>query len=89
MVQMHAATKGSTIGLGSILVGTMIHFDEFNIILKLLVLIMTFFLTAPVEAQAIACAAYKADAGLRGSLFVDDLARHQSPETAHDTSLAD
>lgn len=79
LMRMHAATKGSTLGIGTILVGTMIYFGSLAVVLKLTVLIMFYFLTAPVGAQAIARSAYSAVEvynELRGSLQFDDLAKH-------------
>lgn len=56
--RMHAATKGSTVGIGFILMGTMVYFAEIHLVLKLIALIFFLFVTAPIGAQAIARAAY-------------------------------
>jgi len=85
LMRMHAATKGSTIGLGSILIGVMVHFGEQTIILKLVTLILIFFLTAPVGAQAMARAAYRTNEALRSSLTVDDLERHRTGDNTSDS----
>lgn len=80
LTRMHAATKGSTIGLGSILVGTIIYFGDLTITLKLLTLILIFFLTASVGAQAMARAAYRQSETVRGTLHIDDLERHRASD---------
>ncbi|MCI0712136.1 MAG: monovalent cation/H(+) antiporter subunit G, partial [Chloroflexi bacterium] len=79
LMRMHAATKGSTLGIGFVLLGVMVYFGEFTLMLKLVALIFFLFITAPVGAQAIARAAYSADEvynDLRESLVIDELAEH-------------
>ena len=79
LMRMHAATKGSTLGIGFVLLGVMVYFGEFTLTLKLVALIFFFFLTAPVGAQAVARAAYSSDEmynDLRDSLVIDELAEH-------------
>ena len=77
LTRMHAATKGSTVGIGLILLGTMVYFAEFHIVLKLVALIFFLFVTAPVGAQAIARSAYSDSEyykdELRKSLVADTL----------------
>ena len=81
--RMHAATKGSTVGIGLILVGTMVYFAEFHIVLKLIALIFFLFVTAPVGAQAIARAAYSDTEYYKhvlGKSLVADTLRDHSPQ---------
>lgn len=79
LMRMHAATKGSTLGIGFVLLGVMVYFGELTVVLKLMALIIFFFLTAPVGAQAIARAAYASDDvynELEDSLVIDELRTH-------------
>jgi multicomponent Na+:H+ antiporter subunit G len=79
LMRMHAATKGSTFGIGFVLLGVTVHFGEFTVVLKLLALIIFFFITTPVGAQAIARAAYSADDvynDMRDSFVIDELSEH-------------
>ena len=79
LMRMHAATKGSTFGIGFVLLGVTVYFVESTVTLKLVALIIFFFITTPVGAQAIARAAYSADDvynDLRDSLVIDELSDH-------------
>lgn len=86
LTRMHAATKGSTVGIGLILLGTMFHFADFHVTLKLIALIFFLFMTAPVGAQAVARATYSSSEYykdvLKESLVKDELQAHYP---AHDT----
>lgn len=52
-IRMSAITKGSTLGVGLILLGMGIYFDEPGTLLKVLAIIAFTFLTAPVAAHVI------------------------------------
>ncbi|MDX5422499.1 MAG: monovalent cation/H(+) antiporter subunit G [Hymenobacteraceae bacterium] len=52
-IRMSAITKGATLGLGLILLGIGIYFNQPDILLKVLVIISFTFLTAPVAAHVI------------------------------------
>ncbi|RIJ41773.1 monovalent cation/H(+) antiporter subunit G [Pontibacter oryzae] len=52
-IRMSAITKGATLGLGLILLGMGIYFDEPGTLLKVLAIIAFTFLTAPVAAHVI------------------------------------
>lgn len=86
--RMHAATKGSTVGIGFILVGTMVYFAEFHIVLKLMALIFFLFVTAPVGAQAVARSAYSDTEYykhvLDKSLVADSLRKHYPQHKSSD-----
>lgn len=88
--RMHAATKGSTVGIGMILLGTMVYFAEFHVVLKLVALVFFLFVTAPVGAQAIARSAYSDSEYykdiLSKSLNVDALHKYYPQNKKHDES---
>ncbi|MFD2516043.1 monovalent cation/H(+) antiporter subunit G [Pontibacter locisalis] len=52
-IRMSAITKGATLGLGLILLGMGIYFNQPDILLKVLAIIFFVFLTAPVAAHVI------------------------------------
>ncbi|PTX20338.1 multicomponent Na+:H+ antiporter subunit G [Pontibacter mucosus] len=52
-IRMSAITKGSTLGLGLILMGMAIYFNQPGILLKVLVIIAFTYITAPVAAHVI------------------------------------
>lgn len=53
-IRMSAITKGVTLGVGLILLGMGIYFNEPDIFLKVLIIISFTFLTSPVAAHVIA-----------------------------------
>lgn len=52
-IRMSAITKGSTFGLGLILLGLAIYFNQPSMLLKVLAIIIFTFITAPVAAHVI------------------------------------
>lgn len=58
-IRMSAITKGATLGLGLILLGIGIYFNQPGILLKMLAVIAFTFMTAPVAAHVIGRAAVK------------------------------
>lgn len=58
-IRMSTITKGSTLGLGLILLGLGIYFNQPDIMLKVLAIIMFTFITAPVAAHVISRTAVK------------------------------
>jgi multicomponent Na+:H+ antiporter subunit G len=52
-IRISAITKGSTLGVGLILLGIAIYFNEPSMLLKILAIITFIFLTAPVAAHVI------------------------------------
>lgn len=52
-IRMSAITKGATLGVGLILLGLGIYFNQPDIMLKVLAIIMFTFITAPVAAHVI------------------------------------
>jgi multicomponent Na+:H+ antiporter subunit G len=71
--RIQAATKASTLGAGCILAALAVHFQDFGITVRALLVIAFFFLTAPVAAHVIARAAYFVGVPLWEKTIVDEL----------------
>lgn len=72
-IRMSAITKASTLGLGLVLLGISIHFDQIGVFAKSFVIISFLLLTNPIGAHAIARAAYKQKIKFSGNTFIDEL----------------
>jgi len=57
--RMSAITKGSTMGLGLILIGLSVYFNKIDVSLKILLILFFTFLTSPVAAHVISRTAVK------------------------------
>ncbi|MFO7923108.1 MAG: monovalent cation/H(+) antiporter subunit G [Bacteroidales bacterium] len=73
-IRMSAITKAGTMGVGLIVVGIAVFFNELLISAKAFVIISFMLLTAPVAAHIIARAAYKQGVPFWGRNLVDELA---------------
>lgn len=73
-IRMSAITKAGTMGVGLIVVGIAIYFNDLLIATKSLVIISFMLLTAPVGAHIIARAAYKQGVPFWKKNLVDELA---------------
>ncbi|MBN1889020.1 MAG: Na+/H+ antiporter subunit G [Thermoflexales bacterium] len=73
--RMHAATKASTLGISSLALAALVHFADFSVTARLLLIILFFFLTAPVATHALARAAYACDVQLAPATRRFDLER--------------
>jgi len=81
-MRMSTTTKASTLGVGLILIGAMIHFhNEAGIQGRLFATIIFLVLTSPIGAHMIARAAYTDGAKLWDKTSVDELAEHQNRNT--------
>ena len=56
--RMQAATKATTLGVGCTLLAVAVHFDDFGVTVRALLVVAFIFLTAPVAAHVIGRAAY-------------------------------
>jgi multicomponent Na+:H+ antiporter subunit G len=70
--RLQAATKPQTLGLILILVGTAVQLD-FHYALGLILVALFQMLTAPILAQLVGRAAYRADSIRRDTLVIDEL----------------
>lgn len=57
--RMSTITKGSTLGLGLILIGLSVYFNEADVMLKVLLILFFIFITSPVAAHVISRTAVK------------------------------
>ena len=72
-IRMSAITKAGTMGVGLIVVGIAVYFNELLISAKAFVIISFMILTAPVAAHIIARAAYRQGVPFWGRNLVDEL----------------
>lgn len=79
-LRMSAATKASTLGLGLILLGTVVYFGELGIASRAIATIIFVLLTAPVSAHMIGRAAYTNGVPLWEGTELDELeGRYDEP----------
>ncbi len=86
-LRMSAITKAATLGLALILIGLAIHFDEFGITAKALIIISLVFVTSPVGAHAIARAAYKQEVPFWEGAVLDELQQLQNHKKSIEQQL--
>jgi multicomponent Na+:H+ antiporter subunit G len=72
-MRLQAATKASTLGVGCLLLGAAVHFQDLGVTTRALLVIAFFFLTAPVGAHVIARAAYAVGVPLWEGTITDEL----------------
>lgn len=75
-LRMSSTTKAGTLGVGLILLGAAIHFDNFSISTRAIAIIVFLLLTAPVAAHMIGRAAYFDGVPLWKGTIQDDLQGH-------------
>lgn len=75
-MRLQAATKASTLGVGCLMLGVAVHFQDLAVTARAVLLIAFFFLTAPVGAHLIARAAYAVGVPLWKGTITDEL-RHR------------
>ncbi len=75
-LRISATSKAGTLGVGLILLGAAIHFNEFGIYTRAIAIIVFMLLTAPVAAHMIGRAAYFDGAPLWQGTVRDDLRGH-------------
>lgn len=71
--RMHAVGKGSTLGISCMLLSAGIYFGEGEL-LRMIALIVLFFVTAPIATTAMARAAYRCNPEEHAYLVHDDMA---------------
>jgi multicomponent Na+:H+ antiporter subunit G len=79
-MRLQAATKASTLGVGCLLLGVAVHFQDLGVTTRAVLVVAFFFLTAPVGAHVIARAAYAVGVPLWGGTITDEL-RHRRHAT--------
>ena len=81
--KMSATTKASTLGVGLVLIGTAIFWQDIGISARALIIITFLFLTAPVAAHVIGRAAYFDKVPLWEKTGIDELKGRYDDKT-HD-----
>ena len=82
-MRLQASTKASTLGVGCVLLGVAIHFQDLGVTTRVVLIIAFLFLTAPVGAHLIARAAYAVGVPLWKGTITDELRdRRRAPEQA-------
>ena len=76
--RMHAATKTGTVGVASITIAVMLHFDNITVTSRGILVIAFFLLTAPVAAHMIGRAAYRSGVSLWILTRIDEWKTHGS-----------
>ena len=72
-MRLQAATKASTLGVGCLLLGVAVHFQDLGVTTRAVLVVAFFFLTAPVGAHLIARAAYAVGVPLWEGTITDEL----------------
>jgi multicomponent Na+:H+ antiporter subunit G len=72
-LRMSATTKSATLGVGSVMLGTAIHYGDVGSITKVFVVISFLLLTAPIAAHLLARAAYINKVELWDKTVTDEL----------------
>lgn len=72
--RMHAATKPATLGLALVMIGAALQLPDGGSVVKLLLVVLLQFTTAPVGAHLVGRAAYRAGTELSEETQVDELA---------------
>ena len=84
--RMHAATKATTFGMGGILLGASIIFQNAAVTTQALLAIFFLFLTAPVAAHLISRAAYKRGPDLCAETTHDEYGKYLEGQKAEEES---
>lgn len=76
--RMHAATKPATLGLVLVALAVGLTVNSSGAIIKLLLVVVLQFLTAPVSAHMVGRAAYRSGIPLSDTTVMDELGRDQA-----------
>jgi len=80
-LRMSASTKSSTLGVGCVLLGTAVYFDDFGVTMRVIAVILFLLLTAPVAAHKMGRAAYFNGVPLWSGTRYNELKGRYDPET--------
>lgn len=81
LMRMHSATKSNTLGVGLIMLGVALRFDDFAIAVRSLAIVIFLFSTAPVAAHMIGRAAYLSGVPLWEGTLSDEMRGRYDLET--------
>lgn len=79
--RLQAAAKASTLGAGCVVIALALHFSDFEISIRALLVVGFLFLTTPVAAHVIARAAYFIGVPMWENTLMDELRGHYDPKT--------
>jgi multicomponent Na+:H+ antiporter subunit G len=81
LMRLHSSTKSATLGVGLIMLGVALRFDDFAIGIRALAIVFFMFSTAPVAAHMIGRVAYLSGVPLWEGTLSDEMRGHYDPET--------
>lgn len=81
LMRLHSSTKSATLGVGLIMLGVALRFNDFAIGIRALAIVIFMFSTAPVAAHMIGRAAYLSGVPLWQGTLSDEMQGHYDPET--------
>lgn len=76
LMRLHSTTKSTTLGVGLIMLGVALTFNDFAIGVRALAIVIFMFSTAPVAAHMIGRAAYLSDVPLWKGTLSDEMRGH-------------
>lgn len=81
--RMHGATKSTTLGITAIILATAVYFGTSAAVTRAILVIVFFFITAPIATHVLARAAYMRDVPRWKGTVLDELAESydRSPQT--------
>ncbi len=84
--RMSAVTKAVTLGVGFILLGVVVHFNETAMLIRCLIIVVFLFFSLAVSAHVIGLTAYRQRTPMTDLTFLDELARDEAggPEKVPD-----
>lgn len=80
-MRLHSSTKSATLGVGLIMLGVVLHFEDFTIGVRALAVVVFMLSTAPVAAHMIGRAAYLSGVPLWEGTLSDEMRGCYDPET--------
>ena len=80
-MRMHSSTKSATLGVGFIMLGVALYFNNFAISARALAIVVFMFFTAPVAAHMIGRAAYLSRVQLWEGTLSDEMEGCYNPKT--------
>lgn len=79
--RMHSSTKSATLGVGCVILGAALYFNDLAIGARALAIVVFFFVTAPVAAHMIGRAAFFSNVPLWEGTLGNELAGRYNPQT--------
>jgi multicomponent Na+:H+ antiporter subunit G len=73
LMRLHSSTKSTTLGVGLIMLGVALRFDDFAVAVRAIAIVIFMFSTAPVAAHMIGRAAYLSGVPLWAGTLSDEM----------------